>query len=153
MDIISVGLAADHGGYALKEFIKSELEKEGFDVVDFGNNVLNQEDDYTDYVIPMGRAVARGEIGRGIAFCGSGVGACIAINKLIGIRACLIQDTYSARQGVEDDNMNIICLGGRITGHELAWELTRSFLSSRFSGAERHKRRLAKIIELELKPG
>jgi ribose 5-phosphate isomerase B len=97
----------------------------------------------------MARSVASGKIARGIAVCGSGVGACVAINKIRGIRACLITDPYSARQGVEDDDMNIICLGGRIIGQELALELVNIFLSARFSGAERHKRRLGKIARLE----
>ncbi len=144
-----IGIASDHGGFDLKEFLKSELRRDGFEMVDFGNDKLNQEDDYPDYVVPMARAVANNELYRGIAVCGSGVGACVAINKIRDVRACLINDPFSARQGVEDDNINIICLGGRVTGKELAAELVKIFLTARFSGKERHKRRLAKITELE----
>lgn len=144
-----IGMAADHGGFYLKEFLKDELRTSGYEIIDFGNDKLTQEDDYPDYVIPMARAVANGELYRGIAVCGSGVGACVAINKIRGIRACLINDPFSARQGVEDDNINIICLGGRVIGNELARELVNIFLSAQFSGEERHKRRLAKISELE----
>ena len=143
-----IGIAADHGGFDLKEYLKSQLGEYGYNVVDFGNTKLKQDDDYPDYVIPMARAVANGELFRGIAVCGSGVGACVAVNKLKGIRACLINDTFSAHQGVEDDNMNVICLGGRILGHLLAGELVKTFLAARFTGAARHRRRLAKVEEL-----
>jgi ribose 5-phosphate isomerase B len=135
----------------LKEYIAKMLIGNGFEVVDFGNNQLNNDDDYPDYVIPMARAVEAGDVDRGIAICGSGVGACVAVNKLKDVRACLINDTFSARQGVEDDNMNIICLGGRVIGNLLAWELVKTFLEANFSGAERHRRRLAKVAELESK--
>ena len=147
----TVGISADHGGFELKEYLKNKLTESGFEVIDYGNSVLRQDDDYPDYVIPMARSVASGKAARGIAVCGSGVGACVAINKIKGIRACLINDPYSARQGVEDDDMNVICLGGRIMGHELALELVNIFLSAKFSGAERHKRRLGKIADLESK--
>jgi ribose 5-phosphate isomerase B len=149
MNIRNIGIAADHGGFELKEYLKGVLQNQGFEVVDFGNRQMNEADDYPDYVIPMARAVARGELDRGLAVCGSGVGACIAANKLKGVRACLIGDSFSAHQGVEDDNMNIICLGGRIIGHSLAYEIVKIFLSARFSGAERHLRRIAKVAELE----
>ena len=144
-----IGISADHGGFELKEHLKKVLSEEGFDVMDFGNYQLAKEDDYPDYVIPMAKAVSRGEIERGIAVCGSGVGACIAVNKIEGVRACLVSDSFSAHQGVEDDNMNIICLGGRITGQSLALEITKIFLSAHFSHAERHIRRVAKVAELE----
>lgn len=144
-----IGVAADHGGFYLKEAISAMLLETGYEVVDFGNKELVEEDDYPDYVIPLARSVALSEVDRGIAVCGSGVGACIAANKLKGVRACLISDTFSAHQGVEDDNMNLICLGGRITGESLAMELVKTFLNSLFSGAERHKRRTAKVSELE----
>lgn len=149
MASIPIGISADHGGYELKEYLKEKLGKQGYEVVDYGNTELIQDDDYPDFVVPMARSVATGKISRGIAVCGSGVGACVAINKIRGIRACLITDPYSARQGVEDDDMNIICLGGRIIGQELALELVNIFLSARFSGAERHRRRLGKIAKLE----
>jgi ribose 5-phosphate isomerase B len=149
MTVKRIGIAADHGGFELKEYLISALREEGYEMVDFGNTQFNQEDDYPDYVVPMARAVSRGELDRAIAVCGSGVGACVAVNKLKGIRACLIGDTFSAHQGVEDDNMNIICLGGRIIGHALALEIVKIFLSAQFSGADRHRRRLVKIAELE----
>jgi ribose 5-phosphate isomerase B len=149
MALIRIGIAADHGGFELKEYLKVELFKEGYEVVDFGNNLLDPDDDYPDFVVPMARSVVKDELYRGIAVCGSGVGACVAVNKLRGIRACLISDTFSAHQGVEDDNMNVICLGGRVTGHALALDIVNTFLHARFTGAERHKRRLGKVAGLE----
>lgn len=146
-----IGIAADHGGFGLKEYLKDELIKHGFEVVDFGNTLMEDDDDYPDYVVPMARAVASGDLIRGIAVCGSGVGACVAVNKLKGIRAGLINDTFSAHQGVEDDNMNMICLGGRVLGHLLAWEIVNTFLAARFTGEDRHKRRLQKVELLETK--
>jgi ribose 5-phosphate isomerase B len=146
---MKTGIAADHGGFLLKEFLKKELTGEGYEVVDFGNRSLDTDDDYPDFVIPLARAVAGNLVKRGIAVCGSGVGACIAANKIAGVRACLITDNFSAHQGVEDDDMNLICLGGRITGSHLALEISRTFLGSAFSGKERHLRRLAKITGLE----
>ena len=116
---------------------------------DFGAYTLTPDDDYPDFVLPLAQAVAEGAVARGIAVCGSGVGACVAANKVRGVRACLVNDTYSARQGVEDDDMNIICLGGRVTGPALAWELTQAFLAAQFTGAERHRRRLSKIADRE----
>lgn len=148
-----IGISADHGGFELKEYLKKALAANGFEVTDFGNQKMSNDDDYPDYVIPMARAVTRGEIERGIAVCGSGVGACIAVNKIRGARACLVTDSFSAHQGVEDDNMNIICLGGRITGQSLALEIANIFLSANFSGAERHMRRVAKVAELESHKG
>lgn len=144
-----IGLAADHGGYALKEQLAAMLREAGHAVVDFGDSELSPEDDYPDFVVPMARAIAGGEIERGIAVCGSGVGACVVANKVSGVRACLIHDTFSARQGVEDDDLNVICLGGRVIGPSLAWEVVTTFLAARFSGAERHRRRLAKVADVE----
>ncbi|MEI8234602.1 MAG: RpiB/LacA/LacB family sugar-phosphate isomerase [Verrucomicrobiota bacterium] len=144
-----VGIAADHGGFELKEELIIALREANDEVLDFGPSCFNPLDDYPDFVIPLARAVARGEMERGVAVCGSGVGACVVANKVSGVRAALIHDGFSAHQGVEDDNMNIICLGGRVVGSALAWELVRSFLAARFSGAERHRRRLAKIAVLE----
>jgi ribose 5-phosphate isomerase B len=149
MTIGKIGIAADHGGFELKEYLKKALVESGYEVSDFGNRQMSGDDDYPDYVIPMARAVSLGEIERGIAVCGSGVGACIAVNKIRGARACLITDSFSAHQGVEDDNMNVICLGGRITGQSLAFEITRIFLSASFSNAERHLRRVSKVADLE----
>ena len=144
-----IGVAADHGGFELKQYLEARLREAGHQVNDFGNHRSNAGDDYPDYVIPLARAVARGELDRGVAVCGSGVGACVAANKVVGVRACLIHENFSARQGVEDDNLNVICLGGLVVGHETAWALVQTFLTARFSGAERHRRRLAKVAALE----
>jgi ribose 5-phosphate isomerase B len=144
-----VGIAADHGGFALKEEIRGALESDGYNVVDYGADTMQKDDDYPDFVIPLALAVAAGEVDRGIAVCGSGVGAAIAANKIPGVRAALIHETFSAHQGVEDDNMNVICLGGRVIAFAMALELIRPFLDAKFSGAERHKRRLAKVAALE----
>ncbi len=146
---IRIGIAADHGGFDLKEFLIKKLRDLNYEIIDFGNTKLNNDDDYPDFVIPLGDAVANRTIDRGIAVCGSGVGACIAVNKIAGIRGCLITEKFSARQGVEDDNMNVICLGGRVITDHLAFELVTIFLKAKFSGAERHKRRLAKVAALE----
>jgi ribose 5-phosphate isomerase B len=145
----TVGIAADHGGYALKGRIVDALKAKGYRVVDFGAGELVPEDDYPDYVVPLARAVAAGSVNRGVAVCGSGVGATIAANKIRGARACLINDDFSAHQGVEDDDMNIICLGGRVLGFDQAWRYVQSFLHAEFSGAERHTRRLSKVAALE----
>lgn len=144
-----IGICADHGGFELKEIIKSFLQENGCELVDFGAEKLDNTDDFPDYVIPLAKAVASGEVSRGIAICGSGVGACIAANKVSGVRAALITDCFSAHQGVEDDDMNLICLGGRITGFALAEDLVLSFLKAKFIGAGRHLRRLKKIQNLE----
>lgn len=144
-----VGIAADHGGFELKQQLVTALRTSGFDVVDFGATRLDNADDYPDFVTPLARAVAAGDVERGIAVCGSGVGASIAANKIAGVRAGLIHDHFSAHQGVEDDNMNVICMGGRVIGPLLAEELIRTFLAAQYSGAERHARRLAKVAKLE----
>ena len=147
-----IGIAVDHGGFELKEHLAGLLREAGHDVIDFGDHRLHPDDDYPDFVVPLARAVACGEVDRGVAICGSGVGACVAANKVAGVRACLIHETFSARQGVEDDNLNLICLGGLVIGRAAAWELVQTFLAGRFSGAERHCRRLAKVAELERMP-
>ncbi len=147
-----IGIAADHGGFPLKEELAVKLRGDGWSVMDFGDHRLRPDDDYPDYVVRLARAVASGEVDRGIAFCGSGVGACVAANKVAGVRACLVHETFSARQGVEDDDLNLICLGGLVLGPAAAWELVRIFLLAEFSGAERHRRRLAKVAELERHP-
>lgn len=147
----NIGIAADHGGFELKNQLLKLLDKTEYVVTDFGALEFQPEDDYPDYVIPLARAVADGSIDRGLAVCGSGVGACIAANKIPGVRACLINETYSAHQGVEHDNMNLLCLGGRVLGPSLAEELVKTFLSASFNGAERHQRRLNKITALEHK--
>lgn len=144
-----IEICADHGGFELKEKIISFLLKNEFQPVDFGAKELNDADDFPDYVIPLAKAVAAGEVFRGIAICGSGVGACIVANKVYGVRAALITEYFSAHQGVEDDDMNLICLGGRVTGYASAEELVLAFLNAEFIGAERHLRRLKKIQNLE----
>ncbi len=144
-----IGIAADHGGFESKEYLSRMLREAHYEVVDFGDSQPNPDDDYPDFVVPLARAVARGEVDRGVAICGSGVGACIAANKVPGVRACLIHESFSAHQGVEDDDMNVICLGGRVVTNTVAWELVGIFLNARFSGAERHRRRVAKVARLE----
>ena len=147
--IKKIGVCADHGGFELKEIIIAFLIKNKFQFIDFGAKELDENDDYPDYVIPLAKAVASGEVFRGIAICGSGVGACIAANKVKGVRAALIQDYFSSHQGVEDDDMNLICLGGRVTGYASAEEMVLAFLNAEFIGAERHIRRLREIQKLE----
>ncbi len=146
---MKIGISADHGGFVLKEIIQAFLIKMEYEVVDFGAYKLNDQDDYPDFVIPLAKAVASHEVERGIAICGSGVGACIAANKVTGVRAALIHDHFSAHQGVEDDDMNLICLGGRVIGLATAQELIQSFLKANFIGGERHLRRLKKVEQLE----
>ncbi len=144
-----VGIAADHGGFELKALLTGVIAAAGHEVVDFGAYALRSGDDYPDVVVPLASAVAKGEVTRGVAICGSGVGACIAANKVSGVRAALITESFSAHQGVEDDDMNVMCLGGQVTGGELARELVELFLGARFKRDERFERRLAKIAELE----
>ena len=144
-----IGVAADHGGYELKEYLADKLRGAGHEVVDFGDGLPQPQDDYPDFIVPLARAVAGGHVDRGVGICGSGVGATVAANKLAGVRACLIHESFSAHQGVEDDDLNMMCLGGLVVGPALAWELVTIFLAAQFSGAERHCRRLAKVRELE----
>ncbi len=144
-----IGIAADHGGFESKQYLDGMLRAAHYEVVDYGDSQPKPDDDYPDFVIPLARAVARGEVDRGVAICGSGVGACIAANKVPGVRACLIHESFSARQGVEDDDMNVICLGGRVIANMFAWELVKVFLEAQFSGLERHRRRVAKVSRLE----
>jgi ribose 5-phosphate isomerase B len=147
-----IGIATDHGGFGLKEDLVGRLRAAGHDVVDFGADELRPDDDYPDFVIPLAQAVADGTIERGVAVCGSGVGASICANKIPGVRAGLIHDHFSAAQGVEDDHMNIICIGGRTVGPSVAWDLVQTFLAADFSNAPRHLRRLSKVARLELQP-
>ena len=144
-----IGIAADHEGYQLKEELARMLREANYEIIDFGDLKLNPDDDYPDFVVPLARAVALTQVDRGVAICGSGVGACIAANKVPGVRACLIHEKFSARQGVEDDDMNVICLGSKVIDKTLAFELVSIFLASNFSGAPRHQRRLAKVAALE----
>jgi len=148
---MKIGIAADHGGYELKEIIHTYLLSLGYEVKDFGALVLNSEDDYPDFIMPLAKSVADKSIDRGIAICGSGVGASIAANKIPGVRASLIADHFSAHQGVEDDDMNLLCLGGRIIGYMVAQELIQTFLQATFTGAARHVRRLQKVQSFENK--
>jgi ribose 5-phosphate isomerase B len=147
-----LGIATDHGGFALKDNLMAQLRAAGHDVVDFGADTLSPDDDYPDFVIPLGQAVAAGTVERGVVVCGSGVGASICANKIPGVRAGLIHDHFSAVQGVEDDHMNVICIGGRTVGPSVAWDLVQAFLVAEFSQAPRHLRRLTKVARLELEP-
>ena len=144
-----IGIATDHGGFNLKEELVKQLREAGHEVVDFGAHRLNQGDDYPDYVVPLAEAVAAEKVDRGVAICGSGVGASVCANKIRGIRAALIHDHFSARQGVEDDAMNILCMGGRTVGPSVALDLVQTFLAAEFSQAPRHLRRLSKVASLE----
>lgn len=148
---MKIGIAADHGGFELKNIISAFLKQKGMVVEDFGAFELDSTDDYPDFVIPLAQALTKNQVDRGVAVCGSGVGAAIAANKVAGVRAALINDHFSAHQGVEDDDMNLICLGGRVTGFAAATELVDAFLKAEFSGAERHVRRIKKVQMLETK--
>ncbi len=144
-----VTLGADHGGLSLKTDLIPWLEALGYRVTDVGAYSLDSADDYPDFAEAVARALTSDQAGRGILICGSGVGACIAANKVPGIRACLGHDVYSAHQGVEHDNMNILCLGARVVGVELAKDLVAAFLNADFTGEERHRRRMDKVAAME----
>jgi ribose 5-phosphate isomerase B len=144
-----VGIAADHGGFALKQELATRLKAAGYEVVDFGAACFKPDDDYPDFVAPLACAVAAAQVERGVAIRGSGVGACVCANKIAGVRAALIADHFSAGQGVEDDHLNVLCLGGRTEGVAAAWDLVETFLSAQYSRAERHLRRLTKVAALE----
>lgn len=146
-----IGFATDHGGFVLKQPILKALYDSAHEVRDFGAYQLNPEDDYPDFVIPLARAVAVGEVERGIAICGSGVGASFAANKISGVRAALIHESFSAHQGVEDDDLNLLCLGGRVVGFQLAWDIIQIYLAAQPVRAERFERRLAKVAAIECK--
>ena len=144
-----LGIATDHGGFGLKEDLLARLKAAGHEVVDFGAFELTPDDDYPDFVIPLAQAVAAGKVERGLAVCGSGVGAAFCANKVSGVRACLIHDHFSARQGVEDDHMNLLCMGGRTIGPMVAWDLAETFLAAEYGQAERYLRRLKKVEAIE----
>ncbi len=146
---MKVGIASDHGGFALKQELIAKLGAAGHVVTDFGARRADPGDDYPDFVTPLAHAVVAGEVERGVAICGSGVGASVCANKVKGVRAALIHDHFSARQGVEDDHMNILCMGGRTVGPEVAWDLIQAYLAAQYSREERHLRRLNKIAALE----
>ena len=144
-----VALGADHAGFPLKQEIAAGLRQDGHDLVDMGAHAIDPSDDYPDFARAVAEAIAAGTVERGILVCGSGVGASVAANKFRGVRAAVCHDTYSARQGVEHDDMNVLCLGARIVGGALARELVSAFLAARFTGEERHRRRLAKLLSFE----
>lgn len=146
---LRVALAADHGGFVLKTSLIPWLESQNYEILDLGAEIFNSADDYPDYAEEVAEVVVSGKAERGILVCGSGVGASIAANKVPGIRACLCHDTYSAHQGVEHDNMNVLCLGGRVIGIELAKELVSAFLRAEFSDKEKYRRRVDKITAIE----
>ncbi len=146
---MKIGFATDHGGYILKEPILKALRDSGHEVKDFGAYGLNPQDDFPDFVIPLAKAIAQGEVERGIAICGSGVGASFAANKVRGVRSALIHESFSAHQGVEDDDMNLLCLGGRVIGIALALEIVQIYLAAHHVKVERFERRLAKVAALE----
>lgn len=145
---MKIGIAGDHAGYPLKQYLYVELCKSGYDVNDLGAYDTTPSD-YPDFAEKLGDAVTAGIVDRGILVCGSGIGACVAANKIKGIRAGLAHDNYSAHQGVEHDDMNVLCLGARVIGVAPALEITKAFLAARFSGEERHLRRVKKILEIE----
>jgi RpiB/LacA/LacB family sugar-phosphate isomerase len=147
---VRIVIGADHGGYELKDVVRDYLEQQKYEVMDVGTFSPDSVD-YPDYAVKVGQAILDGKADIGIMICGSGVGACVAINKIPGIRAGLCHDTFSAHQGREDDDINVLCLGARVIGHQLALEIVRTFLNAKFSGLERHVRRLGKVHALELK--
>ena len=143
-----VAIAADHAGFPLKQALAERLRADGHEVLDLGTD-STEPVDFPDYADALGRAVRDGRSERGVLVCGSGVGAAVAVNRLRGFRGCLCHDTYSAHQGVEHDDMNVLCLGARIVGIELAAEITRAFLGARFLSDERFHRRLNKVLAIE----
>jgi len=146
---MKIAIGADHGGFSLKEELVQILLRAGHDVNDLGAQEYDAADDYPDFALSVGYAVAKGQVQRGIVVCGSGVGASVAANKIKGVRAAICHDTYSAHQGVEHDDLNVLCLGGRVVGIELATEIVTMYLKSKFSEEERHQRRLLKIVAAE----
>lgn len=147
---MKIAIAGDHAGFTLKEFLREELKKEGHDIVDLGAYDTTPSD-YPDFARALGAQVASGAVERGILVCGSGIGASVAANKIKGVRAGLAHDTYSGHQGVEHDDMNVLCLGSRVIGPAPALEIARAFLAARFTNEERHVRRLNKVLDIESK--
>ncbi len=146
-----IAVGADHGGFPLNERVIEELRGAGHEITDFGTHDGSQPDDYPDYALKVGQAVQSGAADIGILICGSGVGAAVAANKLLRIRAALCGDTYSGHQSREHDDCNVLCLGARVVGAELALDIVRAFVAARFTGEERHQRRLDKIVAIEKK--
>jgi ribose 5-phosphate isomerase B len=144
-----LGIATDDGGFGVKEELVARIRAAGHEVVEFGAHSLNPDDDYPDYVVPLGQAVVAGKVDRGVAICGSGAGASVGANKANGVRAGLLHDHFSAKEGVEDDPTNILCMGGRSVGPEVAWDLVQTYLATEYSSARRHLRRLGKVAALE----
>ncbi len=149
---MKIAIAGDHAGFALKQFLAEELRKDGHQVQDLGAHDTTPSD-YPDFARALGKAVTAGQAERGILVCGSGVGACVAANKIRGIRAGICHDTYSGHQGVEHDDMNVLCLGSRVIGQAPALEISRAFLAARFTNEERHVRRVKKVLEIEQRQG
>jgi len=150
---MNLAVASDHGGFPIKGRVIEELRKLGHQVMDLGDDGSDPLDDYPDYARAVADAVLSGRAERAVLICGSGAGACVAANKFRGIRAATCHDSFSARQCVEDDNVNVLCLGARVVGPELALDLVREYVNARFSGAERHRRRIAKIAAFEAEFG
>jgi ribose 5-phosphate isomerase B len=146
---LKVALGTDHAGFDLKNQVAMFLEHLGHEVVDMGAYTLDPDDDYPDFAQAVAEAVTEGRAERGVLVCGSGVGASIAANKVVGVRAAMCHDTYSGHQGVEHDDMNVLCIGARIIGVELAREILSAFLNARFTGEPRHRRRLEKVKAIE----
>jgi len=146
---MNLAIGCDHAGWDLKQRIAAWLRDQGHTVAEVFPAAFDPQDDYPDAAAAVGREVASGRAQRGVIVCGSGVGACVAANKIRGVRACLCHDTYSARQGVEHDDINVLCLGARVIGEATAEEILRALLGARFSGEERHVRRLKKTMALE----
>ena len=146
---MKIAIACDHGGFPLKDTLKVIIEKAGHTVLDLGAHEYDAKDDYPDFARYVGQAIQHQQAERGIILCGSGVGACVAANKLKGVRAGLCHDTYSAAQGVEHDDVNVLCLGARIVGVALAEAIVLAFVNAKFSGEERHQRRLEKVNAIE----
>ena len=144
-----VGIAAEPGGFELKHYLLGVLREAGYHMIDYGDHRAQPEDDYPDFVVPLARAVAVGTVDRGIALCGSGVGASIAASKVAGARACWLDESFAAKQGVEDVNCNIICLGGLAACRAVVWDLVQTSLAASFRGADRYRRRLVKIAALD----
>ncbi len=148
---MKVAVASDHGGVPLNEVVIAELRRMGHEVLDLGTHDAANGDDYPDHAEDVGRRVASGECERAVLICGSGVGASVAANKIKGVRAGLCHDTYSAHQGVEHDDCNVLCMGARVVGPELALDIVRAFINARFTNEERHRRRLNKVLAIERK--
>lgn len=146
---MKIVIGGDHAGFALKNEVAALMRSEGYEVTDLGAHTYDAGDDYPDFALSVARAIAAGEAERGVVICGSGIGASVAANKVKGVRAGLCHDTYSAHQGVEHDQMNILCLGSRIVGSALAAEIVTAFLRARYSGEARHARRLEKVVAAE----